>query len=88
MIGLHVDPTIVLAALALSRWIEDTCSWSIREFVRTDRRYRTIEIQAGEHTVAADLLPDGLGRFSTASTAIERTKLVTVECHACHFDLP
>ena len=37
--------TIVLAALAVSRWIEATTSWSIRKFVRTARRYRTIQIQ-------------------------------------------
>jgi hypothetical protein len=53
--------TIVFAALAVSRWIEDRTGWSIRKFVRTARRYRTIEIQAGAHTVtAADPLPDDL----------------------------
>ncbi len=41
--------TIVFAALAVSRWIEDRTGWSIRKFVRTARRYRTIEIQAGQH---------------------------------------
>jgi hypothetical protein len=35
--------------------------WSIKKFVRTARRYRTIEIQVGAHTItAADLLPDDL----------------------------
>ncbi len=38
--------TIVFAALAISRWIEDTTGWSIKKFVRTARRYLTIEIQA------------------------------------------
>jgi transposase len=53
--------TIVFAALAVSRWIEDHTGWSIRKFVRTTRRYRTIEIQAGNHTItAADPLPDDL----------------------------
>jgi transposase len=53
--------TIVFAALAVSRWIEDTTGWSIKKFVRTTRRYRTIEIQAGLHTItAADPLPDDL----------------------------
>jgi len=53
--------TIVFAALAISRWIEDHTGWSIRKFVRTARRYRTIEIQAGTHTItAADPLPDEL----------------------------
>lgn len=53
--------TIVFAALAVSRWIEDTTGWTIKRFVKTTRRYRTIEIQAGNHTVtAADPLPDDL----------------------------
>jgi hypothetical protein len=42
-------------------WIETTTGWSIRKFVRTARRYRTITIQAGQHTItAADPLPDDL----------------------------
>ena len=53
--------TIVFAALAVSRWIEDSTGWSIRKFVKTARRYRTIKIQAGHHTItAADPLPDDL----------------------------
>ena len=53
--------TIVFAALAVSRWIERQTGWSIRKFVKTARRYRTIEIQAGPHVItAADPLPDGL----------------------------
>ncbi len=51
----------MFAALAVSRWIEDRTGWSIKKFVRTARRYRTIEIQAGAHTItAADPLPDDL----------------------------
>jgi hypothetical protein len=35
--------------------------WSIKKFVRTARRYRTITIQAGPHTItAADPVPDEL----------------------------
>jgi Transposase DDE domain len=53
--------TIVFAALAVSRWIEDRTGWSIKKFVRTTRRYRTIHIRAGEHTLtAADPPPDEL----------------------------
>lgn len=37
--------TTVFAALAISRRIEDTTSWSIKKFVRTVGRYRTIEIR-------------------------------------------
>jgi Transposase DDE domain len=55
--------TIMFAALAVSRWIENATGWSIRKFVRTARRYRTIEIQAGEHTItAADPLPTDLSQ--------------------------
>ena len=50
-----------LAALAVSRWIEARTGWSIRKFVRTARRYRTIEIQAGPRPItAADPVPDDL----------------------------
>ena len=53
--------SIVFTALAVSRWIEDRTGWSIKKFVRTARRYRTIQIQTGEHTLtAADPLPDDL----------------------------
>ena len=53
--------TIVFAALAVSRWIEHQTGWSIRKFVKTARRYRTIQIQAGDHVItAADPIPDDL----------------------------
>jgi hypothetical protein len=51
----------VLAALAVSRWLEAKTDWSIKKFVRTARRYRVVEIQAGKHVVtAADPLPEDL----------------------------
>jgi hypothetical protein len=63
--------TIVFAALAVSRWIENTTGWSIKRFVTTARRYRTITIQAGDHSItAADPLPDDL---HAALDAIHRT---------------
>jgi DDE family transposase len=53
--------TIVFAAMAVSRWIENTTGWSIRKFVKTARRYRTVQIQAGNHVItAADPLPEDL----------------------------
>jgi transposase len=53
--------TVVFAALAVSRWIEHQTGWSIRRFVKTARRFRTIQIQAGGHIItAADPLPDDL----------------------------
>jgi hypothetical protein len=51
----------VFAALAVSRWIEAQTGWSIRKFVKTASRYRTIQIQAGKHVItAADPLTDDL----------------------------
>lgn len=62
--------SIVFAALAVSHWIQDRTGWSIKRFVRTARRYRTIQIRAGQHTItAADPLPDDL---KTALGAIHR----------------
>lgn len=53
--------TIVFAALAVGRWIEARTRWSIKKFVRTARRHRTIRIRAGDHILtAADPLPDDL----------------------------
>jgi Transposase DDE domain len=53
--------TIVFAALAVSRWIERQTGCSVRKFVRTARRYRTITIQAGPHVItAAHPLPGDL----------------------------
>ena len=53
--------TIVFAALAVSHWIETQTGWSIKKFVRTARRYRTVQIKAGRQTLtAADPLPDDL----------------------------
>jgi transposase len=64
--------TIVFAALAVSRWIEHCTGWSIRKFVKTARRYRTIQIQAGPHTItAADPLP---GDLRQAFEAINATR--------------
>jgi hypothetical protein len=67
--------SIVFAALAVSRWIEQATGWSIRKFVRTARRYRTIQIQAGDHTItAADPLPDDLQHALDRIHATMRTK--------------
>jgi hypothetical protein len=53
--------TIVFATLAVGRLIEDRTGWSIRRFVRTARRYRTVQIRAGQHLLTAeDPLPDDL----------------------------
>jgi transposase len=53
--------TIVFAAMAVSHWIEHQTGWSIKQFIRTVRRYRTVTIQAGRQTLtAAEPLPDDL----------------------------
>jgi hypothetical protein len=62
--------TIVFAALAVNRWIEARIGWAIRKFVKTARRYRTIEIQAGRQTItAADPYPTTCARPLKPSTA-------------------
>jgi len=53
--------TVVFAAMAVSRWIEDTTGWSIKKFVTTARRYRTTYIKVGNQTLPAqEPLPDDL----------------------------
>jgi hypothetical protein len=53
--------SIVVAAMAVSHYIEDQTGWSIKKFVRTTRRYRTVKIKAGNQILtAADPLPDDL----------------------------
>lgn len=49
--------SIVFAALALSRLVEDRTGWSIRRFVHTARRYRTVHIHAGGRLEAVDPIP-------------------------------
>jgi hypothetical protein len=53
--------TVVFAAMAVSHYIETQTGWSIKKFVRTTRRYRTVQIKAGRQILtAADPLPDDL----------------------------
>jgi hypothetical protein len=68
--------TVVSAGLAVSCRIEEATAWSIRNFVRTARRYRTIEIQAGTHTITAtEPLPDDLRQ------ALEATRRTSRRAH-------
>jgi len=46
--------TIVFAALAVTHYIEAKTGWSIKKFVQTARRYRTIDIRAGQHVLTAE----------------------------------
>jgi hypothetical protein len=45
---------IVFAALAVTRHIEAATGWSIKKFVQTARRYRTVQIQAGNQILSAE----------------------------------
>jgi hypothetical protein len=45
--------TIVMAALAVSQWLERQTSWSIKKLVKTLRRYRSIAVQTGAHILHA-----------------------------------
>ena len=51
----------MFAPMGLSHWIERQTGWSIKKFVRTARRYRTMQIRAGQQILtAADPLPENL----------------------------
>jgi hypothetical protein len=64
--------SIVFAALAITRLIEARTGWTIKRFVRTTRRYRTVHIRAGHHILTAeDPLPDEL---RTALALINSTR--------------
>ncbi|MCS6711160.1 hypothetical protein JSY14_03690 [Brachybacterium sp. EF45031] len=53
--------TIVFAALAVARRHEHLTGWSLKKFVTTARRYKTVTIRAGDHNItAADPIPDEL----------------------------
>ena len=45
---------IVFAALAVAHHIETTTGMSIKKFVTTFRRYRTVEISTGTHILTAE----------------------------------
>jgi hypothetical protein len=65
---------VVFAALAVGRLVEDRTGWSIRRFVRTTRRYRTVQIRAGQQLItAADPIPaelrDALAEINQARRA-------------------
>lgn len=75
-INAHLN--IVFAALAVTRYIEASTGWSIKRFVRTARRYRTVQIQVGKHTITAeDPSPTTYATRSPSSTDV-RTNLSRV----------
>ena len=44
----------MFAALAVMHEIETKTGWSIKRFVRTTRRYRTVQIRAAAHVLTAE----------------------------------
>jgi len=52
--SINAHLTIVFAALAVARWLENASGWSIRKLVKTMRRYRTVQIQVGSQIVTAE----------------------------------
>jgi DDE family transposase len=58
---------VVFAALAISHRIEIRTGWTIKKFIRALRRYRTVKINTGQHTLTAeDPLPDNIRQALTA----------------------
>jgi hypothetical protein len=56
----------VFAAMAVSHCIEHQTGWNIKKFVRTARRYRTVQIKVGRQLLtAAEPLPDDLAEALT-----------------------
>ena len=68
--------TIVFAALAVSHWIEHQTGWSIRKFVRTARRCRTVQMRAGKQTLTPRTrYPRTSAKPSPKSAPAMRTRL-------------
>ena len=64
----------MFAALAVSHWLESQTGWSIKKFVQTLRRYRTVTIRAGNQTLtAADPLPANIQEALATITALTET---------------
>ncbi len=58
---------VVFAALAISHQIEARTGWTIKKFVRSLRRYRTVKINTGSHILTAeDPLPEDILHALTA----------------------
>jgi hypothetical protein len=64
----------VFAALAVSHWIERQTGWSIKKFVQALRRYRTVTIRVGNHSITAvDPLPAELQEALVTITSLADT---------------
>ena len=65
--------TIVFAALAVTRLIENRTGWSIKKFVGTARRYRTVQIRASRQVLTAAI-------HSHVTYATARAHQLTLRC--------
>ena len=76
----------MFAALAVGRLVDDRTDWSIRKFVRTARRYRTVQIRAGTQLLTAqDPIPDDLNDARPALFArfnLDYDALCEIQDHA------
>jgi hypothetical protein len=62
---------IVFAALAITHHVEGRTGWSIKRFIRAARRYRTVQIRAGDQLLTAeDPLPDQ-GRVKVMNSGLD-----------------
>ena len=72
--------TIVMAALAISHWLERTTDTSIKKIVQTLRRHRSIAVQTGDHILHAGtpLDDDARAIVSASKPPLLRTNLSQV----------
>ena len=64
----------MFAALAVTRWLEQSSGSSIKKLITSLHRYHTIQIQAGDQIVtAADLIPDNIRAAWTGRAAPDST---------------
>ena len=63
--------SIVMAALAISHWLERTTDTSIKKIVQTLRRHRSIAVQTGDHILHASTpLDDARAIVSAVKAAV------------------
>ena len=76
--------TIVMAALAVSHWLERQTGWSIKKLVKTLRRYRSIAVQTGDHVLRAGTPLDTTPEPPSAPSRTQplNTNLSQVRLHA------
>lgn len=74
---IHAHLQVVIAALAVSRWVEETTGWSTRRFVRTLRVYREGVVTAGGHEIATAVPLE-----KDAAAVIEAVKTRVSERHS------